>query len=133
MKRRRVSHALLRRPRRRPRRRGLGVLPGPPGAAIVPVQGNPIPAEPLYLPVPYAQQVFSLVPAAAGVVAGLLLASKFTAARATHVKASEVVTASVLSFAASFAVVFMIHSFKSYDDEEDEDAGGVDVDVDTVS
>jgi hypothetical protein len=129
---RRVRHAMLRRPRRRPRR-GLGVLPGPPGAAIVPVQTNPVPAEPLYLPVPYAQQVFSLVPAAAGVVAGLLLASKFTSARATHVKASEVVTASVLSFAASFAVVFMIRSFKSYEEVEEEDAGGADVDADTVS
>jgi hypothetical protein len=68
-----------------------------------------------FLPVPYAQQIFSLVPAAAGVVSGLLLASKFSSNRVTHVKASEVLIASGLSFAASFAVVFMIRTFQSYE------------------
>lgn len=68
---------------------------------------------PLYLPVPYAQQIFSLVPAAAGVIAGLLLAQRFAATEATEVKASEVLIASGLSFTASLAVVFMIRTFKA--------------------
>ena len=111
-------------PQRARSRRGLGST-----AETNPTPVREILSSSYYLPVPYAQQVFSLVPAAAGVFAGLMLAQKFASARATHVKASEVITASVLSFAASFAVVFMIRSFRSYD-EEDEDAGGADVDVD---
>jgi len=120
----------MRRPGRRPRQALL-----PLGSVTAPVpNGDENPAVPsvlspsYYLPVPYAQQVFSLVPAAAGVFAGLMLAQKFATAKATHVKASEVITASVLSFAASFLVVFMIKTFKSYDEEED--AGGADVDAD---
>jgi hypothetical protein len=119
----------MRRPGRRGRQRQLrlGLGNGPTGPVA-----NPPPAtsQSFYLPVPYAQQVFSLVPAAAGVLGGLLLAQKFATAKATHVKASEIVTASVLSFAASFAVVFLIKSFKSYDDEDD--AGGADVDADVT-
>lgn len=106
---RRLSH---------PYERGLGTAAIP---TEIPADiTNPTEDETWYLQVPYAQQVFSLVPAAAGVGAGLLLAQKFAAARATHVKASEVIIASVLSFAASFAVVFMIHTFKSYEGGERE-------------
>lgn len=71
-----------------------------------------------WLPVPYAQQIFSLVPAAAGVLAGLLLAQKFATARATHVKATQVLYASGISFLASFVVVFMIRDFQAYEETQ---------------
>jgi len=68
-----------------------------------------------YLPVPWAQQLFTYVPSVAGFLAGLVLAQKFASNNATHVKASEILVASGLSFAASFAVVFMVQSFQTYE------------------
>ncbi len=69
-----------------------------------------------YLPVAWAQQVFTYVPSVAGFLAGLMLAQKFSSNKATHVKATEILFASGMSFAASFAVVFLIRSFQTYEE-----------------
>jgi hypothetical protein len=68
------------------------------------------------LPTPAAQQIFSLVPAVAGGLAGILFAYRLTQSRAIEVKGSEVMWATVVSFAASFGAVFLMKTFTSYED-----------------
>jgi hypothetical protein len=70
------------------------------------------------IPVPVAQQIFSLVPAVAAGLAGMVLAYRLTNARAISVKTSEVAMATAISFAASFAAVFVMKTFQTYDAEE---------------
>lgn len=68
------------------------------------------------IPVPAAQTIFSLVPAVAGGLAGIILAWRFTDAKAIEVKGTEVIWATALSFVASFGAVFMMNTFRSYED-----------------
>jgi hypothetical protein len=60
----------------------------------------------LVMPASIGQQVFTIGSGVAGGLAGLILASRLTTA--THVKATPLLVATLISVAATFGVVFMI-------------------------
>ena len=91
-----------------------------------PVEPDDVPAEEVeitevaardwMMPVPAAQQIFSIASGVAGGLAGIILAQKFTSARAMNVRATEVLAATGLSFLATFGAIFLIRTFESYEE-----------------
>lgn len=100
---------------------------GPPLEPVEPVYlehaatvSTEVAARDWMMPVPAAQQIFSIASGVAGGLAGIILAQKFTSAKAISVSATEVLLATGLSFAATFGAIFLIRSFKSYEVAEPE-------------
>ena len=88
----------------------------PPEPAATPGPIEEVTAQAWMLPVPVAQQLFSIASGIAGGMAGLILAAKFTQAKAIEARASEVLLATGLSFLATFGAIFLIRTFRSYEE-----------------
>ncbi len=95
---------------------GQTAEPEPEEPEIVANKVSEVTSQNWMLPVPVAQQIFAVASGVAGGLAGLILAQKFTGAKAIEVRASEVLLATGLSFAATFGAIFLIRSVRSYEE-----------------
>jgi len=101
---------------------GLGAAEEPETATI---DGQPVTVTPgeqiveyddWMVPVAAAQQIFGMFPSIAAGLAGIILAWRLTQSRTIAIKGTEVIAAVVLSSIPSFFALFLMKTFRTYEE-----------------